>query len=166
MIQEAEQRRDRILFSLRNEPEVTERIDALSGLLCEFRKLCRQKKQVNKAQKSPSRTYTPASHTLDATRPSIITSTEVIGSDVVGTLEVGFDSPVVYFKDGQPYSDSGLPGEFPRQHVSFSTLLFKQDKGNLLMGQCKEGMIRWFHIPANNMRWVEVSSHRAYLSTH
>ena len=166
LIQEAEQRRDRILFNLRNEPEAKERIDALSGLMCEFRKLCRQKKQVDKAQKSRSLTYTPVSHTLDSTRPSIITSTEAIGSDVVGTLEDGFDSSVVYFKDGQPYSDPELPGEFPRQHISLSALLFKRGKSNPLMGQCKEGMIRWFHIPANNMQWVEVSSHRVYLSTH
>lgn len=166
LIQDAERRRNRILFNLREEPEIEEQIDALSGLLHEFRKLCRGKKQADKPQKSHSRTHPPASHTLDATGPSAITSPEAAGSDIVGTLEDGFDSPVVYFKDGQPYSDPGLPGQFPRQHVPLSTLLFNRDKCNPLMGQCKEGMIRWFHIPANNMQWVEVSSHHVYLSTH
>ena len=65
---------------------------------------------------------------------------------------------VIYFKNHEPYDHPDLldSGTFPNQKVSLSLLLKKDAKRNPLMWPCEEGMIRYFHVPANNMAWIEV----------
>jgi len=71
----------------------------------------------------------------------------------------------IYFKKNQqdehpgPYSEPLLgDGKFPDQKVPLSLLLSKDKKKNPLMWKCEDGMIRYFHIPANNMTWIEVGA--------
>lgn len=69
---------------------------------------------------------------------------------------------VMYFKKKsdqnhpEPYDHPDLGDKFPNQKVPLSLLLEDNSK-NPLMWKCEENMIRYFHIPANNMSWVEVS---------
>lgn len=55
------------------------------------------------------------------------------------------ESPQSSYKD---YSYSGYP---------LNDILYKK-QSNPLMEECEENSIRYFHFPANNMRWVEVSN--------
>jgi hypothetical protein len=69
---------------------------------------------------------------------------------------------VIYFKKesekGQltPYNHPTIGGVFPNQYVPLNLLLENNPKINPLMWKCEENMIRYFHMPANNMLWVEV----------
>ena len=68
---------------------------------------------------------------------------------------------VVYFKKPangphtHPYDHPHLEDTFPNQNIPLSLLLSTSEK-NPLTWRCEKDMIRWFHIPANNMLWVEV----------
>jgi hypothetical protein len=50
-----------------------------------------------------------------------------------------------------------LPSKFPDQKIKLSELLIDDLNINPLMWKCEKDMIRYFHIPANNMEWIEVS---------
>jgi hypothetical protein len=69
---------------------------------------------------------------------------------------------VIYFKKKsderhpRPYDHPALSDTFPNQRVPLSLLLQDNPKENPLMWKCEEDMIRYFHIPANNMSWIEV----------
>jgi hypothetical protein len=53
--------------------------------------------------------------------------------------------------------DEAFPEKFPNQKIPLKELLYNTDPGtNPLMKQCKDGMIRYFHLPGNNMEWIEV----------
>jgi hypothetical protein len=65
-------------------------------------------------------------------------------------------SNVVYFKKGRPYDHPKLENKFPDQKIPLSVLLKNNPGKNPLMWDCEENMIRYFHLPANNMDWVEV----------
>lgn len=69
----------------------------------------------------------------------------------------GVNAGVVYFQNGLPYSHPKAAGSFPNQTLPVAELLSHQAGSSLLMEPCKDGMIRWFHLPANNMAWVEAS---------
>lgn len=68
----------------------------------------------------------------------------------------GLQAGAVYFKNGEPYSHPRLHGSFPDQMTPLADLLAKDGDKSVLKEPCEEGMLRWFHIPANNMSWVEV----------
>jgi hypothetical protein len=78
------------------------------------------------------------------------------GLDAKGNTYKGVQAGVVYFKDGEPYSHPKLHGSFPDQSTPLVDLLAKDGDKSMLMEPCEEGVLRWFHIPANNMSWVEV----------
>ena len=71
---------------------------------------------------------------------------------------------VIYFKKGpheehpKRYDEPKLAGKFPNPRVPLILLLKKNKEENPLMWKCEDDMIRYFHIPANNMAWVEVST--------
>jgi hypothetical protein len=50
-----------------------------------------------------------------------------------------------------------LPGKFPSQKISVHSILEKK-AGNPLSEKCPPDRLRYFHFPANNMRWIEVCS--------
>ncbi|KAH6854711.1 hypothetical protein B0I37DRAFT_38119 [Chaetomium sp. MPI-CAGE-AT-0009] len=74
----------------------------------------------------------------------------------------GLQAGAVYFKDGKPHSHSKLQGSFPDQTVPLADLLARDGDRSVLTEQCEEGMLRWFHIPANNASWVEEAIARHY----
>lgn len=83
-------------------------------------------------------------------------------SPVPGSREVWYEevdshvrAPVMFFRDGQPVTMPGLDGEFPNQKVSDQTLLTKDEKMNPLMWKCDADTIRYVHLPANSMAWME-----------
>ena len=69
---------------------------------------------------------------------------------------------VIYLKKGLtdsefiPHENPRIVGAFPNQHVPLCLLLENNPNDNPLMWKCEETMIRYFHLPANNMSWVEV----------
>lgn len=72
-------------------------------------------------------------------------------------LNLDIRSDVVYFKDSNPYTDLSprFEGEFPNQTISLADLL-TSDEASPLTWDCGSNMVRYFHLPANNMSWVEV----------
>jgi hypothetical protein len=69
----------------------------------------------------------------------------------------GLNANVIYFKDNLPYDHPAFDGTFPNQTVPLARILKHDEKGNPLMWNCEKSMIRYFHLPANNMAWVEAS---------
>jgi hypothetical protein len=67
-------------------------------------------------------------------------------------------APVIFFKNSRPHNIPGVENIFPNQKVPISTLLAEDEDSNPLMQPCEDEMIRYFHFPANNMIWVEVST--------
>ncbi|KAH9209026.1 hypothetical protein DL95DRAFT_467167 [Leptodontidium sp. 2 PMI_412] len=61
-----------------------------------------------------------------------------------------------------PHEDPRILGEFPNQRVPLSLLLENNPNDNPLMWKCEETMIKYFHLPANNMSWVEEALARYY----
>jgi hypothetical protein len=71
---------------------------------------------------------------------------------------------MVYYKDALPYDHPQFPDKFPNQKIALNTLLYdKTEANNPLVRDCEPGMIRYFHLPANNMHWVEVGVDLKYL---
>jgi len=69
----------------------------------------------------------------------------------------GLNANMILFKDSKKYTDRSYPDEFPNQKIPVDELLYTKDRQrNPLMKECPENMIRYFHLPANNMSWVEV----------
>ena len=74
-------------------------------------------------------------------------------------------APVIYFKHGSPYDVPGLPNHFPAQHVTMADLLSEDTARNPLLQPSDPDTIRYFHLPANNMIWVEEVIARYYRET-
>jgi hypothetical protein len=69
----------------------------------------------------------------------------------------GLNANMILFWDSKKYTDEDYPDEFPNQKLPIDELLYNKDKGkNPLMKPCPKKMIRYFHLPANNMSWAEV----------
>ena len=75
----------------------------------------------------------------------------------IGDLD-DLNANVIYFKNHEPYDHPDFKGSgpFPNQKIPLNLLLKKDQKKNPLMWKCEENMIRYFHVPANNMAWIEV----------
>ncbi len=84
--------------------------------------------------------------------------------DAVG-VDADIKAPVVFFRDGQPYDAPGIPGAFPNQKVTVEQLLADNPTRNPLMQPCPDNEVRYFHLPANNMVWVEEVMARYYRET-
>ncbi|KAL2130693.1 hypothetical protein VTI74DRAFT_6080 [Chaetomium olivicolor] len=68
----------------------------------------------------------------------------------------------IYFKNGQPYDVPGLSKSFPHQKVTVADLLSEDETRNPILQPTEDGVIRYFHLPANNMVWVEEVIARYY----
>jgi hypothetical protein len=77
------------------------------------------------------------------------------------TVEADMHASVIYFEDGRPYDVPSLQGRFPNQKVTVEKLLASEEE-NPLMEKCPENQIRYFHLPANNMKWLEQIIARFY----
>lgn len=83
------------------------------------------------------------------------------GATNVPKVENGFgvDASMIFFRDSKPYTDTqSCPHEvFPNQKISIQNLIYDKNKDrNPLMRDCGNNEFRYFHIPGNNMEWVEV----------
>ena len=71
--------------------------------------------------------------------------------------QYGLSANMILFENSEKYTDRDYPDEFPNQKISIDELLYEEDaERNPLMKKCPDNMIRYFHLPANNMSWVEV----------
>ncbi|RYP79936.1 hypothetical protein DL769_002695 [Monosporascus sp. CRB-8-3] len=68
----------------------------------------------------------------------------------------------MFFRDGRPIIMPGVDGAFPNQKVFVQTLLTKDEGTNPLMWNLGDDTIRYVHLPANNMAWVEEAIARYY----
>ncbi|KAH7304372.1 hypothetical protein BKA65DRAFT_579223 [Rhexocercosporidium sp. MPI-PUGE-AT-0058] len=79
--------------------------------------------------------------------------------------EYGFKGNAIYFcKTADEWSGStneGIDGSFPNQKISIHKML-NDTTGNPLAERCPSNQLRYFHLPANNMRWVEKAMSRYY----
>ena len=72
------------------------------------------------------------------------------------SVEEDIMAGMTFFKNGQPHTIPGLDEKFPNQKISVQQLLADDPDINPLMQPCESGTLRYFHLPANNMVWVEV----------
>jgi hypothetical protein len=66
---------------------------------------------------------------------------------------------MVLYEGSEPYTDPKYPQEWPDQKLPLEDLLHKKSEDlNPLARRWvdKNNMIQWFHLPSNNMEWVEV----------
>jgi hypothetical protein len=73
----------------------------------------------------------------------------------------GFSASMILFRNAMPYTHPDFDGTFPNQEIPVNELFYNKDeRKNPLMRPCERDMIRYFHLPANNMIWLEVSTKR------
>lgn len=71
--------------------------------------------------------------------------------------DFGYNGWLMAFKDGRQGINNDLCyGEFPHQKISIRQLLHNTKETPLVRTEDKD-LLRYFHLPANNMAWVEVS---------
>jgi hypothetical protein len=105
------------------------------------------------AQQFPGRRSYSHLHTPEIRRAEYPTSNTNIIEDQVILSDL--TANVVYFKGDQdayprPYDHPALDNTFPNQKVPLS-LLLSQSRENPLTWKCEENMVRYFHVPSNNM---------------
>lgn len=71
-------------------------------------------------------------------------------------IDCEIKASMIFFKNSRPYDIPGFQGTFPNQKTPISNMLAEDQDLNPLMQPCEENMVRYFHLPANNMIWVEV----------
>ncbi|KAN0096257.1 hypothetical protein V8E51_015062 [Hyaloscypha variabilis] len=131
-------------------------------LLKSFKATLHQQFQRRRARQKSSESE-PSSHVP-------ITKSKNLDDEVTEVVLGDLRANVIYFKKRSkdahphPYDHPELEGTFPNQRVPLG-LLLRDNPKNPLMWKCEEDMIRYFHIPANNMSWVEEAIARYYNET-
>jgi predicted DNA-binding transcriptional regulator len=74
------------------------------------------------------------------------------------SVDADMKAAMIYFKNSRPYTVPGFENEFPNQKISIKELLADDGERNPLMWGVGEDEVRYFHFPANNMIWIEVST--------
>lgn len=89
--------------------------------------------------------------------PSVSSTTSTTSETPIGNVDIFAN--MMFFKDSAPHTLADfLPEEFPDQKIPLKQLLYDEDPlRNPLTRRCPDGMIRYFHVPGNDMKWVEVS---------
>jgi hypothetical protein len=68
----------------------------------------------------------------------------------------GMSAYVISFRNSERYTDPNCSDHFPKQKLDVKDLLYNKDeKTNPLMRPCEKDEIRYFHLPGNNMEWIE-----------
>jgi hypothetical protein len=83
--------------------------------------------------------------------------TPILPNDPDSSADSEIKASMIFFKNSRPYDIPGVDNKFPNQKISIKKLLADEPYANPLMQPCDDNMIRYFHLPANNMIWVEVS---------
>lgn len=76
--------------------------------------------------------------------------------DSDGGINGEIKASMIFFKNSRPYDIPGVDRTFPNQKIPIKKLLTDDPYSNPLMQPCDNSMIQYFHLPANNMIWVEV----------
>lgn len=84
-------------------------------------------------------------------------STPRLPNDPESSANSEIEASMIFFKNSRPYDIPGVENTFPNQKIPIKKLLADEPDANPLMKSCDDNMIRYFHLPANNMIWVEVS---------
>ncbi|KAK4164695.1 magnesium transport protein cora [Cladorrhinum sp. PSN259] len=71
-------------------------------------------------------------------------------------------APVMYFRDGVAFDPQSSSDTSSNQKATVADLLSDDASRNPIMRPCPDGVIRYFHLPANNMIWVEEVIARYY----
>ncbi|PVH76685.1 hypothetical protein DL98DRAFT_464692 [Cadophora sp. DSE1049] len=75
----------------------------------------------------------------------------------------GLSAYMVFFKKSEPFTDTRYLDQFPDQRIAVQDLLYNDDTAtNPLMQKCGDDEIRYFHLPSNNMEWIEEAMARYY----
>jgi hypothetical protein len=73
--------------------------------------------------------------------------------------DYGYNGWLMVFEDGKRgIDDPRCYGNFPHQKISIRQLLYNKEETPLARSDSKEDL-RYFHLPANNMTWVEARPH-------
>ena len=72
----------------------------------------------------------------------------------------GLKACIMHFKKGggghtHKHLHEEVAGDFPNQKIPIEHLL-KDSPNNPLKEECRDNMYRYFHLPTNNMAWIEV----------
>lgn len=79
------------------------------------------------------------------------------------SVDADVEASVIVFKNGQPHSLPSLSGHFPNQRLPIRDLLADTPTNPLRKPSPDEDdTIRYFHLPYNNMAWIEVAIARYY----
>ncbi|KAK4464936.1 magnesium transport protein cora [Cladorrhinum samala] len=99
-------------------------------------------------------------------RPQDLTAVPAQAAAAVQHEQDGFlnhiKAPVMYIRAGEAIDHPDLAGAFPHQKVSMADLLSGDASRNPIMQPCEDNVVRYFHLPANNMTWVEQVIARYY----
>lgn len=66
------------------------------------------------------------------------------------------DAYAIFFRNSEPHDDESCSDNFPNQKFPIKDLIYQKAAGNPLMRPCKQNEVRYFHLPGNNMEWIEV----------
>jgi hypothetical protein len=99
-----------------------------------------------------------------AIEPDVVTEEpvpEVSEDPSSAKLNYGLKACIMHFNNGKgghthTHKCKHVEGQFPNQKVPVHILL-SNIKDNPLREECKQGTFRYFHLPTNNMAWIEVS---------
>lgn len=96
----------------------------------------------------------PRNLNIDQPRPPPLLSyvLEEHTEDVTYAIEAN----VIYYKNKMPYDHQRFEGTLPNQKIPLKNLLHDDERNNPFMWECENDMIRYFHVPVNNMAWIEL----------
>lgn len=78
--------------------------------------------------------------------------------------DYGYNGWVIVWEEGKGWVSLDHPlvhGEFPHQKISIQQFLYNKE-GTPLKRRFGKDQLRYFHLPANNMKWVEEAMSRYY----
>ena len=95
--------------------------------------------------------------------PNLTPAPEALKEEIRHLKEAPENDPdltvnVIYYKNGTRFDHPHfLPAVFPNQKIPIDHLINEENYYKNPLMDCGKDMIRYFHLPANNMHWVEVS---------
>lgn len=81
--------------------------------------------------------------------------------------DYGYNGWVIVWEEDKGWVSMDHPlvhGSFPHQKISIQQFLYNKE-GTPLKRSSRRDQLRYFHLPANNMRWVEVRQILTYIPT-
>lgn len=113
--------------------------------------------------KSSDHAAIQAAFSPDAYMPDL-DSGPVNSEDDPQQADYGYNGWVIVWEEGKGWVSLDHPlvhGEFPHQKISIQQFLYNKE-GTPLKRTTRKDQLRYFHLPANNMKWVEEAMSRYY----